>query len=166
MSGAALRRVAIGALAVGVLAGCSGSSGSSGSSNDASTSSSTVPEATAAWVGKWKPTLISDYGPAQRAFLAAIEGGQVAGVQTTARTVTTANARLSTAIVDAGPPPPAATADVRRLLEGLSSEATLVAAVSETCTGSDGRCQSAVTAFAKNNSKQIVPALTGLGATG
>ena len=155
--------VAIGVLTLGTLAGCSSSS--SGTTSSTSTAPAKVAKATNTWVSKWKPTLVSAYGPAQQAFLTAIEGGGIADVRTAAQAVLTANTALTAAITNAGPPPAPARGAAAKLLKGLGTEATLINEVLRTCTAPNDQCQAGVTAFAQNNSKQIVPFLTALGAT-
>lgn len=155
--------VAVGAAALLALAGCSGSSGSS-SAKPSSTTTTTVSKRESAWTKRWKPVLTTTYGPAQQAFLSAIQGGLVADVQSAGQKVVAANTALSTAITSAGPPPAADAAASAKLVKGLGTELLLVNEVLRTCTAASQECQAAVTAYGENNSKQIVPAFTGLGA--
>lgn len=162
-----MRKLAVvvtGAVMLATFAGCSSSSSSS--KGTASTSSTpTAGKPASAWVERWKPTLVNDYGTAQQRFLVAIESGGVADIRTAAQTVLTANAALTTAITGAGPPPASDRAAAARLGKGLGTEVVLINEVLKTCTAASQECQAGVTAFANNNSKQIVPALTALGAT-
>jgi len=158
-----LRRLAVGAVAVvalGGLAGCSGSSSGTASS----TTTTTVPKHESAWVKQWKPVLTNTYSPAQQTFLTAIQGGLVADVQSAGQKVVAANTALTAAITSAGPPPAADATASAKLVKGLSTELLLVNEVLRTCTSGTQECQAAVTAYGENNSKQIVPAFTGLGA--
>jgi hypothetical protein len=161
-------RLAIGVVALATFAGCSSSSSNSSSSSGrtSSTSTTTVAKATKSWVDTWKPTLVSAYGPAQRTFLTAIQGSAIADVRTAALSVSAANTSLRAAITKAGPPPASARAAATNLSKGLGTEGALVNEVLRTCTAPNEQCRAAVTAFAQNNSKQIVPPLTALGATG
>jgi hypothetical protein len=162
VEGVKLRRsgvLALAALAVALVAGCSSSGGS-----DAGTPTTTVPKATAAWVAKWKDKLVTDYAPAQEAFLAAIQSARVADVQAAAQKVKAANETLGLAIQAAGDPPKTARVKEVRLLSGLSTEHSLVDEILARCTGADPKCQQFVTQYGKNNRDTIVPALDGLGA--
>ncbi len=161
-----MRTRAVGAVALvglGVIAGCSSSSSSS-SGKASSTTTTTVPKHESAWTKQWKPTLTNSYGPAQQAFLSAIQGGLVADVQSAGQKVVAANAALTAAITSAGSPPAADAKASAELVKGLSTELLLVKEVLRTCTAASQECQAAVTAYGENNSKQIVPAFTGLGA--
>jgi hypothetical protein len=152
-------------VSIGAIAGCSGSSGSDSSgSKGAGTTTTTVPKQESAWTKQWKPVLTNTYGPAQQAFLTAIQGGLVADVQSAGQKVVDANTALTTAITNAGPPPAADAAASARLVKGLGTELLLVKEVLRTCTSSSQECQAAVTAYGENNQKQIVPGFTGLGA--
>ena len=157
-----MQKLAVAFVALAALAGCSGSSGSSGSK--ASTTSTTVPKQESAWTKQWKPVLTKTYGPAQQAFLTAIQGGLVADVQSTGQKVVAANTALTAAITQAGPPPAGDAAAGAKLVQGLGTELLLVREVLRTCTAASQECQAAVTAYGENNQKQIVPGFTGLGA--
>lgn len=155
-----------GMLTFGSVAGCS-----DGTSEPASTSSTRAgandanPSETATeWLAKWETSLSSDYGPAQKAFLAAIKTAQPAAVKAAAQGVLDANGRLGAAIDAAGPPPKSETADVQKLKRALAKEATVLGTVLQTCTDPNQACQDAVTSYAKNNVRQIIPALTAIGA--
>jgi hypothetical protein len=150
-------------VAVGAPAGCSGSSDSSGA-KASSTTTTTKPHHESAWTKQWKPVLTNTYGPAQQAFLTAIQGGLVADVQSAGQKVVSANAALTTAIKNAGPPPAADATASAQLVKGLDTELLLVTEVLKQCTASSAQCQAAVTAYGENNQKQIVPGFTGLGA--
>ncbi len=150
-------------LAVAALGGCNGSSGSSPSSGESSTTTSTAPKPVSAWAKQWRAALVGTYATAQQAFLAAIQGGEIAEVQTAGKKVADANAALRLAIAGAGAPPAADAKAVAKLLAGLGTEASVVAEVLRTCTGTSEQCQAAVTEYGDNNSQQIVPALSALG---
>ena len=153
--------VAVAALMAGSMVGCSSSNGS-----HAATTTTTIAEATAAWTATWKDKLVSDYAPAQEAFLTAIQKATVADVQAAAQKVKSANETLGLAVQAAGDPPAPAHAQATRLLEGLSVEHTIVQEILARCTGADPKCQNFVTEYGKNNRDQVVPALDALGAGG
>ncbi|MGZ4756598.1 MAG: hypothetical protein ACXWA9_16945 [Acidimicrobiia bacterium] len=155
-----LAAVAVGAVMLLAFAGCDSSSSSSGKASGSTTSTAATPAS--AWVEKWKPTLVTQYGPAQAALLSAIQSGVVADVQSAGKAVVNANAALSTAITNAGPPPAEQAAEAGALMLGLAKELTLVQSVLRTCTGTDNTCQAAVTAYGENNKSTIVPAFTAL----
>jgi hypothetical protein len=163
LEGVTMRRFAavlVGIAALGSFAGCSSSS----SSNASDTSTTVKAKAPSAWVGLWRSKLLSDYGPSQQAFLTAIQGGKVADVQTAAQKVAAGNVVLRTAIAAAGPAPKADQAAAAKLVKGLTTESSLISEVVKVCTGTNEKCQAAVTAYAENNTKKIIPAFTGLGA--
>ncbi len=155
-----LAAVLVGVVALGSFVGCTSSS----SSKSSGTSTTVKPKAASPWVGTWRPKLLSDYGPAQQAFLTAIQGGKVADVQTAAQKVATANNVLRTAIGGAGSAPKSDQAAAAKLVKGLNDESALIGEVVKVCTGTNEKCQAAVTAYAENNTKQIIPAFTALGA--
>jgi hypothetical protein len=157
--------VVVSILMLGSVSGCGATSEPTATSSTRSGAADSASAETASeWLAKWGPMLSTDYGPAQKTFLAAIKTGQATAVQTAAQTVVDANERLDAAIDAAGPPPKSEAGDVTKLKRALTKEATLLRTVLQTCTDPNQACQDAVTSYAKNNAKQIIPALTALGA--
>ena len=147
------------ALMVASVAGCSSSGG-----GDAATTTTTVSKVTSVWAAKWDDKLVTDYAPAQEAFLTAIQKATVADVQAAAQRVKAANEALGLAVQAAGDPPKPARAVTTRLIDGLSVEHSLLVEILTRCTGTDPKCQNFVTEYGKNNRDTIVPALDALGA--
>jgi hypothetical protein len=114
------------------------------------------------WVARWRGVLATEYGPAQQAFLAAVQEAQVVAVQEAATKLLAANQGLQDAVRDAGPPPAEATEGSAQLVAGLAAERTLLEEIHRVCTGEDDACQQAVTSYGDNNSEQIVPAFVAL----
>jgi hypothetical protein len=152
--------VALGVVMAGSVVACS----SSGDEAGTTTTSATAAREPSAWVKAWKPKLVSDYAPAQEAFLTAIQTARVADVQAAALKVKAANETLALAIQAAGDPPPADDPALTELLLGLSSESAVISEILTRCTGEDPTCQKFVTRYARNNRDTIVPALDVLGA--
>jgi hypothetical protein len=140
-----------------------GRGGGDAAGNDASGSTTTTaPPAQELWVAKWRGTVAQRYGPAQQAFLAAVQGGQVAEVQAGVAKLLAADQALLDAVAAAGAAPPDATAAAARLQLALHAEQELLREIQQVCTGKDNTCQTAVDQYADNNSKQVVPAFVAL----
>jgi hypothetical protein len=139
-----------------------GSTGQTSTTAPSSTTASTAVTPLEQWVAQWRGVVATEYGPAQQEFLAAVQGGKVAEVQTAAANLLAANQALLAAVRSAGVPPPEGEAPAGRLQVALVAEQQLVQEVQRVCTGTDGECQTAVTKYGDNNSKQIVPALVAL----
>lgn len=148
-------------LVVIALAACSGSSSDTRSTRS---STSTTASATGAseWVQQWDSVLVTDYGPAQEAFLAAVQTARVADVQEAILEVKAASEQLSSAITAAGNPPRSDSLGLTKLQVGLAYEYSLVPLIQSACTGTDPKCQTLVTMYLDNNRDKIVPALTEL----
>jgi hypothetical protein len=148
------------------LGACSSSSddstASSTTTESGATTTSTVVTALEQWVAQWRGIVATEYGPAQEEFLRAVQGGEVAEVQTAAAKLLAANQALLAAVRRAGAPPPDGEAPAGRLQVALVAEHQLVQEVQRVCTGTNGECQTAVTKYGDNNSQQIVPALVAL----
>lgn len=162
-----LALVAAGIVCVGLWSGCSssGSDSSKGSTTTTSTGKTTTTsdsKGPSDWVKQWDIKLVTDYGPAQEAFLSAVQTAKTADVQAAIGKVQAANEVLTAAIRAAGPPPASDAAAAAQLLEGLAAEASLVPFIEGTCIGTDPKCQTLVTQYADNNKDVIVTALTAL----
>lgn len=149
--------VALGACSSGSSDASSGKKGRGGT-----TTTTAAPTAQELWVAKWRGTLAQQYGPAQQAFLAAVQGAQVKAVQDATTKMLAANRALLAAIAAAGTPPAEAAEAASRLQLSLTAEQKLLQQIQQVCTGKNDACQPAVTQYADNNSKQVVPAFVAL----
>jgi hypothetical protein len=141
-----------------------GNDAGKGAGKDAAGTPTTTAKASAQelWVAKWRGTLAQRYGPAQQAFLAAVQGGQVAEVQAAVTKLLAANQALLDAVAAAGAAPPETMPAAARLQLALHAEQKLLTQIQRVCTGQNGECQTAVTQYGDNNSKQVVPAFVAL----
>lgn len=121
------------------------------------------PQAVEAWVAKWRGTVATQYGPAQEAFLAAVQGAKVVDVQVAAGQLGTATQAVLDAIRAAGEAPAERRDAADRLETALETERALIEEIQRVCTGKDTSCQKLVTQYGDNNSNEIVPALVALG---
>jgi hypothetical protein len=159
------RAAALATVLLLALGACSsGSSDGKGAGKDAAGTPTTTAKASAQelWVAKWRGTLAQQYGPAQQAFLAAVQGGQVAEVQAAVTKLLAANQALLDAVAAAGAAPPETMPAAARLQLALHAEQKLLTQIQRVCTGQNGECQTAVTQYGDNNSKQVVPAFVAL----
>jgi hypothetical protein len=143
------------------------SSGSSGDATDGkdagrTTSTTAAPSAQELWVAKWRGTVAEQYGPAQQAFLAAVQAGQVPAVRAAVVRMLDANQALLDAVAAAGDAPADARQAAARLELALHAERKLLDEIQQACTGRNDACQTAVTQYGDNNSKQVVPAFVAL----
>jgi hypothetical protein len=161
VTGRAVALIAVGAIGLSLVTGCDSSSGA-GSKGSSTTSTTVATKGPSAWVKQWDSTLVTDYGPAQEEFLAAVQTARVADIQQAMLKVQAADAALEKAIGAAGAPPESDAPAVAKLLAGLALERKLVPLIQSACTGKDPNCQDLVTKYADNNKDSIVPALTAL----
>jgi hypothetical protein len=169
VEGVTARRRAVIATAATViltLSACSSSTGSSDSSKSSDTSRDTATTTGSApaseWVAAWRPSLGNDYGPAQQAFLAAVQGARVVEVQAATQRLLAGNTALRAAINDAGAPPGSDREAATRLKRALAREHKLAEEIQRVCTGTNPRCEEVVSSYVDNNSEQVIPALVAL----
>jgi hypothetical protein len=161
---------ATGMVTVIAMAGCSGSSSdprakrstASTTTTRGTTTTTTAAKGPSSWVQQWDSVLVTDYGPAQEAFLRAVQTARVADVQAAILAVKAANEKLGMAITAAGDPPPSDAAARAKLQTGLADEYSLIPMIQTACIGKDPKCQTLVTRYLDNNKDTIVPALTEL----
>ncbi len=151
------------------VAGCSSSSSDKRAKRSPASTTTTKPTTTtnaskgpSPWVQQWDSVLVTDYGPAQEAFLRAVQTARVADVQAAILTVKAANEKLGMAITAAGDPPPSDSLGSTKLRTGLATEHSLIPLIQSVCSGTDPKCQALVTMYLDNNKDAIVPALTEL----
>jgi hypothetical protein len=155
------RAAAVATVLLLALGGCSSGS-SDGKGAGSSSTTTATPSAQELWVAKWRGILAQQYGPAQQAFLTAVQGGQVDQVQAAVAKLLAANQALLDGIATAGDAPAAAREAAARLHLALDAEQKLLHQIQQACTGRNAACQTAVTQYGDNNSKQVVPAFVAL----
>lgn len=157
-----VRRAAVVATALLLALGACSSGSSDGKDAGRTSTTTAAPSAQELWVAKWRGTLAQQYGPAQQAFLAAVQGGEVAPVQAAVAKLIAANQAMLDAVAGAGAAPAEAAQAAGRLQLALTAEQKLLHEIQQTCTGQSAACQAAVTQYGDNNTKQVVPAFVAL----